>query len=63
MDKPKLDTCPWCGNPEVKILNDEVCYFVWCNNDDCTREVINCFATEEEAITDWKKECEANNAR
>lgn len=61
MGKPKLSACPYCENKDIRLLNDEVCYFVWCTNIDCPRKRINCFATAEEAIEDWEKE--ANDER
>jgi ssDNA-binding Zn-finger/Zn-ribbon topoisomerase 1 len=51
-----LKPCPWCGRKDVRMLHDEVCWFVWCNNDDCKRKTIKCFATEQEAREDWEKE-------
>lgn len=50
-----LIPCPWCGKKDVHLLHDEVCWFVWCNNDNCTRKRIRCFATKEEALEDWNK--------
>lgn len=57
MEKPELSLCPYCGS-NVKVLHDEICYFIWCNNEYCPRKIIKCFATEEEAIEDWERECE-----
>lgn len=53
-----LKSCPYCGNDDVELVHDEIIWFVWCKNYQCTREKINCYATKEEALEDWERECE-----
>ena len=53
-----LKPCPYCGNKDVRLIDDDYCWFVWCTNIDCKRKIINCYGTKEEAVEDWRKECE-----
>ena len=58
-----LKQCPYCGNEDISLIDDDFCWFVWCNRYSCNRETINCFATKEEAIEDWEKEYENANKK
>ena len=61
-EEVELKPCPYCGNPDVRLIRDEVCHYVWCNDDSCTRSKIKCFATAEEAIEEWNGLSKGGNA-
>lgn len=50
----KLKPCPYCGNPNVKIVRKlKYLYYVDCGAYACNRSLIYYYESEEDAVKGW----------